>query len=134
MITDFRIGQRVSPLSNVRDIPKHFDSGQGRIDVMNKLPFEQASFQIKDASENGDGTVPIRSGRAPSLCAPKDSVKVCIGYPGIDHEGAYKKDSQRWFTVWAITKILQNVRGTPLDYPDPPTAAAADTDPTETTA
>jgi len=68
-------------------------------------------FTVKAAGENGDGTVPIRSGRAPSQRA-----KVCVPYPGVDHEGAYKHQPQRLFTLWAITKIAQNVKGTTLEY------------------
>jgi pimeloyl-ACP methyl ester carboxylesterase len=131
-IKSFRIDQAISPLSNARDIAKNFDNGQGQIDVLNQKPFEYASFHIKDASENGDGTVPVRSGSAPLLCAPRGRIKVCIGYPNVGHENAYEHEPQRWFTVWAITKILQNVRGTAMDYPDPPATATVAT--TETTA
>ncbi len=127
-----------SVLDNVTDSPKTFDSGQGEIELRGQSQGhpERALFKVKDASENGDGTVPVRSGRAPSLCAPRDHVKVCIGYPNIGHENAYEHEPQRWFTVWAITKIVQNVRGTALDYPlqPPVTSAAGDADhPTETT-
>ncbi|MDH6152284.1 MULTISPECIES: esterase/lipase family protein [Paraburkholderia] len=68
-------------------------------------------FVLNDADENGDGTVPARSGRAPASVA-----KVCMALPGIDHEGGYKPDATRRFTLWAITKIAQNVKGTNLEY------------------
>jgi hypothetical protein len=68
-------------------------------------------FVLNDADENGDGTVPARSGRAPASMA-----KVCVAFPGIDHEGGYKPDATRRFTLWAITKIGQNVKGTSLEY------------------
>ncbi|CAG4903143.1 esterase/lipase family protein [Paraburkholderia gardini] len=68
-------------------------------------------FVLKDADENGDGTVPVRSGRAPATMA-----KVCMAFPGIDHEGGYKPDATRRFTLWAITRIAQNVKGTSLEY------------------
>jgi pimeloyl-ACP methyl ester carboxylesterase len=70
-----------------------------------------AKFVLKDADENGDGTVPVRSGKAPGSKA-----QVCVGYPGVDHEGGYKSDATRRFTLWAITKIAQNVKGTVLQY------------------
>jgi hypothetical protein len=66
---------------------------------------------LNDADENGDGTVPVRSGRAPTRVA-----KVCMAVPGIDHEGGYKPDATRRFTLWAVTKIAQNVKGTSLEY------------------
>jgi len=68
-------------------------------------------FVLKDADENGDGTVPLRSGRAPASV-----VKVCIAFPAIDHEGGFKPNASRRFTLWAITKIAQNVKGSSLEY------------------
>ncbi len=70
-------------------------------------------FTVREAGENGDGTVPIRSGRA-----SRQRMKVCVPYPGVEHEGAYKLLPQRLFTLWAITKIAQNVKGTTLEYKD----------------
>ncbi|CAG4893838.1 esterase/lipase family protein [Paraburkholderia gardini] len=70
-----------------------------------------AQFALSDADENGDGTVPVRSGRAPAGMA-----RACVGYPGIDHEGGYKPEVTRRFALWAITKIAQNVKGTSLEY------------------
>lgn len=70
-----------------------------------------SSFVLRDADEHGDGTVPVRSGRAPAqhVCA-------CVAFAGIDHEGAYEVDATRRFTLHAITRIAQSVKGTALDY------------------
>jgi hypothetical protein len=70
-----------------------------------------ARLQLHGADENGDGTVPIRSGKA-----PHGRVRVCVAYPGVDHEGAYKLESTQRFTLWAITKIAQSVKGTVMEY------------------
>ncbi|WP_211450956.1 esterase/lipase family protein [Collimonas antrihumi] len=70
-------------------------------------------FSVRDAGEDGDGTVPIRSGRA-----SQQRMKACVPYPGVEHEGAYKLLPQRLFALWAITKIAQNVKGTTLEYKD----------------
>jgi hypothetical protein len=68
---------------------------------------------LQDAGENGDGTVPIRSGRAP---AGQTGVQVCVAYPGVEHEGAYKERPQQLFALWAVTRIVANVKGTSLEY------------------
>jgi pimeloyl-ACP methyl ester carboxylesterase len=69
------------------------------------------TFQLQPAVENGDGTVPMRSGRAPERYA-----KACVAFDGIDHEGAYNPSpsqlSTRTFTLWAITKLVGNVKDT----------------------
>jgi hypothetical protein len=39
-----------------------------------------------------------------------------VAYPGVDHEGAYKLESTQRFTLWAITKIAQSVKGTAMEY------------------
>lgn len=70
-------------------------------------------FVLRDASENGDGTVPVRSGRAPS---EQPGVKACVPYPGVDHEGVYKEGPQQLFALWAVTRIVMNVKGTSLEY------------------
>jgi pimeloyl-ACP methyl ester carboxylesterase len=74
------------------------------------------TFELQPGSERGDGTVPARSGRAPAPYA-----KACVAFQGIDHEGAYNPSStpkppQR-FALWAITRIVGNVKGTVLEYP-----------------
>lgn len=70
-----------------------------------------STFVLRDAEEHGDGTVPVRSGRAPG-----QQVHACTAFPGIDHEGAYKLDATRRFTLHAITRIAQSVKGTAMDY------------------
>jgi hypothetical protein len=70
-------------------------------------------FVLQDAAENGDGTVPIRSGRAPT---GQSGVQACVAYPGVDHEGAYKNRPQQLFALWAVTRIVANVKGTLLEY------------------
>ncbi|MCR1770290.1 esterase/lipase family protein [Burkholderia glumae] len=70
-----------------------------------------AKFVLRDADEHGDGTVPVRSGRAPAHQA-----RACAALTGVDHEGAYKLDAARRFTLHAITRIAQSVKGTALDY------------------
>lgn len=70
-------------------------------------------YNLLPATENGDGTVPIRSGRSPK---GRPGVQVCIAYSGIDHEGAYKKRPQHLFTLWAVSRIIGNVKGTVLEY------------------
>ncbi len=70
-----------------------------------------AKFVLRDADEHGDGTVPVRSGRAPAHQA-----RACAAFAGIEHEGAYKLDATRRFTLHAITRIAQSVKGTALEY------------------
>ncbi|WP_321949109.1 hypothetical protein [Paraburkholderia sp. J10-1] len=70
-----------------------------------------SNFVLRDAEEHGDGTVPVRSGRALG-----QQVRACTAFAGIDHEGAYKLDATRRFTLHAITRIAQNLKGTTLDY------------------
>lgn len=82
------------------------------LDVHNKSS-ASAKFVLQAANENGDGTVPVRSGRAP---AGKRGVQICLAFPDVDHEGAYKKQTQQLFALWAITKLVGGVRGTALEY------------------
>jgi hypothetical protein len=70
-------------------------------------------YNLMPPAENGDGTVPIRSGRAP---AGQAGVQACVAYPGVDHEGAYKERIQQLFALWAVTRIVANVKGTSLEY------------------
>ncbi|MCP3721411.1 hypothetical protein M3I56_40185, partial [Paraburkholderia sp. CNPSo 3281] len=70
-------------------------------------------YNLMPPEENGDGTVPIRSGRAP---AGQSGVQACVAYPGVDHEGAYKNRPQQYFALWAVTRIVSNVKGTALEY------------------
>jgi len=70
-----------------------------------------SKFVLRDADEHGDGTVLVRSGRASGHL-----VRTCAAFAGVDHEGAYKLDATRRFTLHAITRIAQSVKGTALDY------------------
>jgi hypothetical protein len=84
--------------------------------VVFALPFAvEAMFKTQGAGENGDGTVPMRSGRA-----PEQHVKACFAFNGFDHEGAYdpspKPHPQQLFALLAITRIISNVKGTTMEY------------------
>ncbi|WP_063906726.1 lipase/acyltransferase domain-containing protein [Burkholderia ubonensis] len=70
-------------------------------------------YNLMPPAENGDGTVPIRSGRA---LAGQAGVQACVAYRGVDHEGAYKGRPQQLFALWAVTRIVANVKGTSLEY------------------
>ncbi|MFJ9448926.1 hypothetical protein [Herbaspirillum sp. NPDC101397] len=101
-----------APIDDVKSGRVLQDHGQGE-----QLLLQQSGgiamptgFKLTEANENGDGTVPVRSGRV-----PQDKVRVCVGYPGVDHEGAYKHQAQRLFTLWSIVKIAQHVKP-PLRY------------------
>ena len=72
-----------------------------------------ALFVLQGADERGDGTVPVRSGKAP---AGQRGVQVCVPYSSIEHEGAYKDEQSRRFTLWAITKIAYRVKQTSMAY------------------
>ncbi|WP_211452714.1 lipase family alpha/beta hydrolase [Collimonas antrihumi] len=72
-----------------------------------------AQFHLAKPEEAGDGTVSVRSGKAP---ASSKNVKACVPYLGVEHEPAYTPNTTRRFTLWAITKIAQNVKGTSLEY------------------
>ncbi|WP_175906901.1 hypothetical protein [Burkholderia sp. BCC1640] len=99
---------------DVRNKPVNTDTLMGTIDVVagNLGPIDvHKTFELQAAVENGDGTVPIRSGVAPARYA-----RAAVGYPGVDHGAAYTKLPQQKFTLWGIVKILQNVAGTTLEY------------------
>jgi pimeloyl-ACP methyl ester carboxylesterase len=86
----------------------------GQIDVVagNLGPIDiHKTFELQVANENGDGTVPVRSGRAPARYA-----QAAVGYKGVDHGGAYQRLPQQKFALWGIVKTLKNVAGTPLEY------------------
>jgi PGAP1-like protein len=70
-------------------------------------------YTISDPEEMGDGTVPQRSGKAP---LGERGVQICVPYLGISHEGAYRVETCKRFTLWAITKIAQRVKGTVMAY------------------
>lgn len=70
-------------------------------------------FRISEPDEDGDGTVPHRSGFAPHKHPGiKSLLRVSVG-----HEPAYKdSDIAREFTLRSIVQIVQAVKGTPLGY------------------
>lgn len=71
----------------------------------------QQTYRISNADENGDGTVPHRSGVAPQRHV-KSLLRVDVG-----HEPAYKdSDVARQFTLRAIVQIAQAVQSTALAY------------------
>jgi hypothetical protein len=80
------------------------------------FPHTQRRYYISEPDEDGDGTVPRRSGMAPKATC-KSFLQVNVG-----HEPAYKYgeglDNLRAcrFTLRAIVKIAQNVQQTSLKY------------------
>lgn len=70
-------------------------------------------FRISEPDEDGDGTVPHRSGIAPKEHPGiKSLLRVSVG-----HEPAYKdSDVAREFTLRSIVQIAQAVKGSSLDY------------------
>lgn len=58
-------------------------------------------FTLRDSSENGDGTVPVVSGKIPD-----QHVKERLAI-NTDHEGAYKNETAFLFTLRSIIKIAQ---------------------------
>jgi hypothetical protein len=100
-------------LDHIKELPSHSDSGTGTQLVSGRVgqwPTRE-EFVLQDANENGDGTVPARSGRI-----PKRHVRACVAFKDVEHEPAYQKTLPQLFTLWAITKIAQNVKGTSLEY------------------
>ncbi|MCP3728146.1 hypothetical protein M3I53_34415 [Paraburkholderia sp. CNPSo 3272] len=91
------------------------DSGTGNQSLLQRSGGDPIYMQynLMPPAENGDGTVPVRSGRAP---AGQSGVQACVAYPGVDHEGAYKNRPQQYFALWAVTRIVSNVNGTVLEY------------------
>ncbi|MBB3212205.1 pimeloyl-ACP methyl ester carboxylesterase [Herbaspirillum sp. Sphag1AN] len=102
----------VKPSEDIQSSRVLHDSGQGQQVLWLKTgnTAMPSVFTLAEANEHGDGTVPIRSGKA-----PQGKVRVCVGYPGVEHEGAYKEEKQRLFTLWSIVKIAQQVKP-PLRY------------------
>jgi hypothetical protein len=72
-----------------------------------------ADYELLNASESGDGTVPMRSGRA-----PLGAIRVCLPYKNVDHEKAFEDEPQRLFALWSITKIAYRIRETSMGYGD----------------
>lgn len=60
-------------------------------------------FTLRDSSENGDGTVPVRSGKIPDRFI-KERLSV-----NVLHEAAYRNETCLAFTLRSIIKIAQQV-------------------------
>lgn len=104
-----------SKIDDLLDGKALHSSGTGSESVLQKSrggPI-YVQYTLMPPAENGDGTVPVRSGQAP---AGKPGVRICIAYRGVDHEAAYKNRAQQLFALWAITRIVGNVKGTSLEY------------------
>ncbi|MGS1003325.1 lipase/acyltransferase domain-containing protein [Burkholderia glumae] len=102
------------PISKPLELAGKWDSrtGDQRVIDRAKQPFPPIEeFVLQPAEENGDGTVPIRSGRA-----PMPYTKACVAFEGIDHEGAYNSLPCRLFALRAITRLVSNVKGTSMEY------------------
>jgi len=108
-------GRKDVPIVNLLDRKSFDDDGKGTQYIDNRIgPYHVGEkFVLQNAAETGDGTVPIRSGQAP---AGKTGVQACVAYRDIDHEGAYKGRPQQLFALWAVTRIVGNVKGTSLEY------------------
>lgn len=109
-----RLADPASDLASFIHPAQQSSDGGGNVTVRAYSPgspkttqyLREANFTLGEANENGDGTVPLRSG-----IAPKKWTRVCVGYPDIEHEGAYKGEKQQLFTLWSIVKIAQHVSG-----------------------
>jgi hypothetical protein len=65
----------------------------------------RASATLMGAEGDGDGTVPVESGRAPEA-----SISNAQQMHGYDHADAYKDPLAQIFVVMAICKIVGNVK------------------------
>ncbi|WP_164721245.1 lipase/acyltransferase domain-containing protein [Burkholderia stagnalis] len=102
------------PIADPLKLEGRWDSrvGTQRVIDPGKLPFAPfEEFVLQPADEDGDGTVPVRSGRAPAPHA-----KACVAFKGVDHEGAYNPLPCRLFALRAITRLVSNVKGTSMEY------------------
>ena len=89
---------------------------EAKVDVKGWMVAEHQVYEVSKPEENGDGTVPQRSGLAPkAIC--KSFLQVNVG-----HEPAYKisagEDNLRAcrFTLRAIVRIAQEVTTTAMKY------------------
>jgi pimeloyl-ACP methyl ester carboxylesterase len=103
------------PMDDLMNRQPSQNSGTGALtfgNVLNGWPTRE-ELVLQEPIENGDGTVPVRSGCAP---AGRSGVRACVAFPAIEHEAAYKNRPQQLFALWAITRIVTNVKGTSLEY------------------
>jgi len=62
----------------------------------------RSSDDSQDAA--GDGTVPWQSGEAPGKAIPKGRTFAIDGY---DHQKCYDHERVRQFSLWALTRLVQ---------------------------
>ncbi|WP_380180852.1 hypothetical protein [Kalamiella sp. sgz302252] len=80
------------------------DQARGRLKNHYKnIAYIGQCFTLQDASENGDGTVPVRSGQIPDKFI-KERLSLNIA-----HEPAYRHEISQAFTLRSIIKIAQEV-------------------------
>lgn len=104
---------KLPALDSVTNLPSLSASPTGTQVVAGKVGqwSTREHFVLQGVNENGDGTVPARSGSAPGRYA-----RACVGFDDVEHEPAYQKLPQQLYALWAIIKIAQNVKGTSLEY------------------
>jgi hypothetical protein len=109
----FEAHRRLPPFNDPSEGDVLMNNGKGTLSIaaVKGGRMGVATFALQSANENGDGTVPTRSGHA-----PRYNVKVCVGFAGVDHEAAYKNTPQQLFALWAITKIAYRVKQTSMAY------------------
>lgn len=81
-------------------------SSHGTGDMKNYNPvyvYTGQCFTLRDSSENGDGTVPLRAGKIPDRFV-KERLSVNVA-----HEAAYRNETSLAFTLRSIIKIAQQV-------------------------
>lgn len=69
-------------------------------------------YTIAEPTDLGDGTVPVRSSKILDRYL-KSRCKLAV-----QHEPAYKNPDAKDYTLWAIVKIIQEIKKTTLSYPD----------------
>jgi pimeloyl-ACP methyl ester carboxylesterase len=69
-------------------------------------------YKIADPTDLGDGTVPVRSSKIPDRYL-RSRCKLSVA-----HEPAYTDPDAQVYTLWAIIKIVQEIKQTSLRYHD----------------
>jgi hypothetical protein len=74
-----------------------------------KLNDDEINFEMTNATEPGDGTVPVISGSAPLRFAP-ERVHAQLALTGIDHQGAYSvsHETVMKFIAYSVCKISKD--------------------------
>jgi len=115
-----QITSRTSILGNLLSSTRSIDeNGKGLVLVPDRSQGKPvfATFQLQGPEEDGDGTVPKRSGSAPGKHAKK-----CVAFlNNFDHASAYdnthQRDRQR-FAFWGVVKVAYEVIHTPMKPPE----------------